>query len=148
MRQVERLLQKEIMLRLEHAPVSAIVVPSPNGIYIPARTPEQRTLAARVVHQLKLDGQLLPGASDLLVLWRDGSGAIELKRPAAKNLLGAQAKGQLSPAQLAFRRRCEALGINFAVCHSWPEVRETLKAWGCLAPDWIDAEQRVGRRAA
>lgn len=147
MRQAERILQREVMARLRHAPLAAIIVPSPNGIFIPARTPAEQTLARRVVHQLKLDGQLLPGAPDLLFLWSHGSGCIELKRPAEKTLLGKQRAGQLSDDQMAFRKRCDALSVNYAVCQSWDEVRETLKAWGRLPATYQDADRRIGRAA-
>jgi hypothetical protein len=147
MRQAERILQREVMARLRFAPVKALVVPSPNGIYLPARTPAEKVLAARVVHQLKLDGQILPGAPDLLVLWSHGCGGIELKRPAERNLLGKQAAGQLSPTQTAFRDRCDELGVHYAVCQSWDEVRETLKAWGRLPATYQDADRRIGRAA-
>ena len=147
MRQAERILQREVMARLRHAPVRAIVVPSPNGIYLPARTPAERTPAARIVHQLKLDGQILPGAPDLLVLWASGCGGIELKRPPEKTLLGKQRAGQLSDAQVAFKARCDELGVQYAVCMSWDEVRETLKAWGRLPVTYVDPDRRIGRAA-
>lgn len=147
MRQAERILQREVMLRLRHAPLAAIVVPSPNGVFIPARTPAERELARRIVHQLKLDGQLLPGAPDLLFLWQDGCGCVELKRAAEKTLLGRQRSGQLSVDQRVFRDRCDDLGIPYAVCQSWAEVRDRLKVWGRLPGNWLDAEQRIGRAA-
>jgi hypothetical protein len=147
MRQAERILQREVMARLRHAPLAAIVVPSPNGIFIPARTQAEQTLARRVVHQLKLDGQLLPGAPDLLILWDEGCGCIELKRPQNKRLFDKQRAGTLSEAQIEFRARCDYLRINYTVCQSWAEVRDTLKAWGRLPFSWQDAETRIGRAA-
>jgi hypothetical protein len=147
MRQAERILQREVMARLRHAPLQALVVPSPNGIFIPARTQAEQTLARRVVHQLKLDGQLLPGAPDLLILWDTGSGAIELKRPESKRLFDRQRAGTLSAAQKTFRDDCQGQGVNFAVCESWAEVRDTLKEWGRLPASWQDAETRIGRVA-
>lgn len=143
----ERILQREIMVRLRHAPLAAVVVPSPNGIFIPTRDPKERTLARRIMHQLKVDGQILAGAPDLLILWRGGSGGIELKRPAAQTLFGKQRQGVLSDDQRVFRSQCEQLGIPYAVCTSWPEVRDTLKTWGRLPADWRDPEQRIGRAA-
>lgn len=148
MRQAERILQREIMARLRHAPLQALVVPSPNGIFIPTRNPAERTLARRIVYQLKMDGQLLPGAPDLLVLWATGSGCIELKRPAEKTLLGKQRMGTQSVDQRCFEIRCDQLVVPYAICHSWPEVRETLKDWGRLPADWQDASARIGRAAA
>lgn len=148
MRQVERALQREIVTRLRAAPLDAIVIGSPNGVFFPARTPAERELVRRIVHQLKATGQLTPGAPDLVVLWRDGCGGIELKRPAEKTLLGSQPKGYSSAAQIEFAATCRVLGIRYAICASWPEVRDTLIAWGRLPASWRDAEQRIGRRAA
>jgi hypothetical protein len=147
MRQAERTLQREVVLRLRHAPLDALVIGSPNGIYLPARTPAERVLAARIVAQAKAFGQLTPGAADLVVLWSTGSGCIELKRPAEKRLFDRQERGRLSPDQIAFRDNCRRYGIPYAVCESWPEVRETLQAWGRLPADWIDPDHRVGRAA-
>jgi hypothetical protein len=147
MRQAERILQREVMARLRFAPLQALVIPSPNGFYIPARTVPERTLARRIVHQLKVDGQLLEGASDLTVLWPDGSGCIELKRPAVRTLFGKQRAGTLSDEQRQFRERCAAVGVPYVVCESWPEVRDTLIAWGRLPANYVDADQRIGRAA-
>ena len=147
MRQAERLLQTEIMVRLRHAPLAAVVIGSPNGIFIPARTPAERELARRIVHQLKRGGQLTPGAADLLFLWTDGCGCIELKRPEVKQLFGKQRRGSLSPDQINFQGQCYRHGVPYEVCESWPEVREVLKSWGRLPADWLDPENRIGRAA-
>jgi len=134
--QIERLLQREIALRLRAAPLSAKVIGSPNGAFFPARTPIERALVKRIVHQLKVDGQLTPGAPDLLFLWRGGCGCVELKRPASRTLLTSLARGVASPEQQAFRDDCEQLGIPYVICSTWDEVRETLVAWGRLPADW------------
>lgn len=147
MRQAERILQREITTRLQFAPLDAIVVPSPNGIFLPTRTPAERDLVRRIVYRLKLDGALCPGAPDLLFLWNGGSACMELKRPAEKTLLGRQSAGQLSDDQKRFRDRCQQLGINYEVVMSWPQARELLQAWGRLPMDWRDADQRAGRAA-
>ena len=104
MEQAERILQREVMIRLRMAPLAAIVIGSSNGVFIPTRTPAERVLAARIIAQLKSDGQLTPGASDLVFLWADGCGCIELKRPAEKRLFGKKRRGVLTvpdPLQLA-----------------------------------------------
>ena len=147
MRQAERVLQREIVTRLKFAPLSAIVVPSPNGIFLPTRNPAERDLARRIVFQLKRDGQLAPGAPDLVFLWDSGCGCMELKRPTEQTLLGRQRAGQLSGEQKVFRDLCERAGVPYEVVMSWPQAREVLKAWGVLPADWRDPEQRVGRAA-
>jgi hypothetical protein len=136
----ERLLQREIMTRLRLAPLSAIVVPSPNGVFIPGRTPQERVLAKRIVGQLKADGQLLPGAPDLLFLWATGCACIELKRPTERDLLGVRrSAGTQSAEQKQFKQHCAAVGVPYVIAHSWPEVRDALVTWGCLPVSWGSA---------
>lgn len=148
MRQDERDLQREVMLRLRFAPVSALILPVPNGIWIPARSPSEKALVARLIARLKADGFLVPGVADLLVLWSDGSGAIELKRGASKSLDGViHRAGSPSDAQKEFALSCATLGIRHAYCTSWVEVRDALMSWGVLDAGWKDAEQRIGRAA-
>jgi hypothetical protein len=146
-RQAERILQREITLRLQFAPLDALVVPSPNGIFLPTRSPAERDLVRRIVYRLKQDGALCPGAPDLVFLWDTGCGCMELKRPAEKNLLGRQSAGQLSDDQKRFRDRCQRFCINYEVVMSWPQARDLLKTWGRLPMDWRDADQRAGRAA-
>jgi hypothetical protein len=141
-RQAERLLQREITTRLKFAPLNAIVVPSPNGIFLPTRNPAERDLARRIVHQLKIGGSLLPGAPDLLFLWGTGCGCMELKRPAEKTLIGKQRAGELSDDQKVFRARCAELGVPYEVVMSWPQAREVLKCWGRLPAGWFEPEAR------
>ena len=142
MRQAERVLQQEITTRLRFAPLSAIVVPSPNGIFLPTRSPAERDLVRRIVHQLKVGGSLLPGAPDLLFLWDGGCGCMELKRPAEKTLIGKQRAGELSDDQKRFRERCADLGVDYEVVMSWPQARELLKRWGRLPDDWYEPDAR------
>lgn len=140
MHQAERILQREVIVRLGLAERSGaldcIVIGSANGIFIPARTEAEKTLARRVVHQMKQDGMLTPGAPDLLFLWRDGCGGIELKRPASASLFVRRAKGKPSPDQRAFKQRAFALQIPYAICDSWESVRDTLIAWGRLRANY------------
>ena len=147
-RQIERALQREVMLRLRHAPLDAMVIGSANGIYIPARTPAEREMARRIVYQLKLDGAINPGAADLTVLWGDGCGCIELKRPETKDLLSKARRGGLSDAQREWRMRCFEHRIRHAVCENWADVRDTLIAWGRLPAGWREPEARMSGRAA
>jgi hypothetical protein len=135
------------MTRLSHAPLDGLVIGSPNGIWIPARSKAEQDMARRIIHQLKALGQLTPGAPDLLFLWRDGSGGIELKRPAERRLFDRHQRGRQSDEQLAFEARCQQHGVRYAVCQSWDEVRDTLILWGRLPADWLDPERRIGRAA-
>lgn len=131
-RQVERALQAEVMLRLKV--LGVIAIPVPNSIFIPARTPQEKDLARRIVHQMKLSGMLVPGASDLMVFGPNKtSGIIELKRPAEVTLFGRAPRGKLSADQKEFRNRCQALGVNWVECDSWLSVESALKQWGILA---------------
>src|SRR5262245_37695838 len=96
---IERPLQREVMARLHCAPLDALVFPIPNGVYLPARSASEKVLVARIIHQLKVQGGLTPGAPDLVFLGARSCGAIELKRPATKSLFGKHARGTLSPVQ-------------------------------------------------
>jgi len=131
--QIERVLQQEVMLRLKTAwhkgELQCAFYPIPNGLYIPARNAAEKTMAARVVLQLKASGGLTPGAPDLVFLAAHGSGAIELKRPETRTLLDVRRKGALSPAQKQQRNWLRELGVNWAVCSTWEEVRDTLVGW-------------------
>lgn len=126
--QIERALQQEVMLRLRAWPV--IALPIPNSIWIPTRTAQERTLAARIVSQMKNAGQLVPGAPDLAIFWPGGGGMVELKRPKTKGLLGTTPEGRPSDTQIAMAERAASLGINHAYCTSWPDVKERLETWG------------------
>lgn len=117
-------------IRLRALKPNCIIVPVPNGAFFPARTVAERTLVRRLVHQMKAEGQMMPGAADLLVLWRDGCGAIELKRPAQKTLLGKTPAGRASDAQIEFADRCAVLGIRHVYATSWEDVRKALADWG------------------
>jgi hypothetical protein len=134
--ELERPLQHEVMLRLQSAPLAALVFPIPNGIYLPARTPAEKTLVARVIYQLKLQGGLVPGAPDLVFLGPRSCGAIELKRPATRTLFGKHARGSLSPVQRAMQKSFAQHGVNYAICESWDEVRDILVSWQMLPGDW------------
>jgi hypothetical protein len=134
--QIERTLQQECMIRLHSAAVRgelrAIYYPIPNGVYLPSRTNVERTLAARIVHQLKMQGGMTPGAPDLVFLARHCSGGIELKRPTAKLLFETRRRGVLSREQREQRDRFASMGVNWAVCTSWEEVHDSLVEWGML----------------
>lgn len=128
--QIERALHTEIAWRLKPLHPDCIIVPVPNGAWLPARTKEERALVARIVSRLKSEGQLLPGAADLCVLWDDGSGTIELKRPATRTLLERLPAGRPSDAQLEFAQRCAEHGVRHCYATSWEEVRAALVDWG------------------
>lgn len=125
----ERALQTEIVLRLKAWPV--IAIPIPNSIYFPARTEAERSIISRVIHQMKAAGQILPGAPDLVLCLKGGSVAlIEIKRPAAKTLLGKTPAGRPSETQIAIEARATELGIAHAYVTSWEEMRNRLIQWG------------------
>lgn len=132
--QIERSLQHEVMLQLRSAEVrgdlNCVYYPIPNGVFLPGRTPAERSMIARVIHQLKQQGGMVPGAPDLVFLAAHAGGAIELKRPETRTLLQKFRRGQLSPNQLEQRDRINSMGIRWAVCSTWDEVRDTLSAWG------------------
>lgn len=130
--QYERTLQEEIMWRAKRLPI--IVAPIPNGIWIPARTDEEKALVARIVARMKSDGMLVPGLPDCAVIWAGGGGFLELKRPATRDLFGVRSPaGRLSDLQKEFAARCRELGIYYAVCQTWSETREALVEWGAIA---------------
>jgi hypothetical protein len=37
--------------------------------------------------------------------------------------------------------------VRYAVCESWPEVRDLLISWGRLPANYTDPENRIGRAA-
>jgi hypothetical protein len=126
--QAERSLQGEFLWRLKTYPVLPLV--TPNGLYIPARTDNERLLRARIINRLKAEGMLLNGAPDLALLWAGGAGLVETKRPAFTNLFGYHPAGTPSEDQLEFERRAEELGIPHAYCHSWDQLAGQLAEWG------------------
>ena len=120
----ERSLQHEIMLRLNRYPVMA--VPVPNGTFLPARTEAEARITARISHRMKSEGQLLPGAPDLVLLGERGGLCVELKRPASRDLLGRRPRGRLSPEQRAFRDRCVDVGVEYVVAECWDDIQHRL----------------------
>jgi hypothetical protein len=128
--QAERTLHEEVMLRLRPVQPDCLIVPVPNGAFFPSHTPAERSVINRLIARMKDEGQMLPGAADLLVLWDNGSGAIELKRPAERTLLGKQSAGRPSDAQKAFAAACAAHGVRHVYAHSWDEVYGALADWG------------------
>jgi hypothetical protein len=118
---LERSLQTEVLLRLNRYPV--VVVPSVNGMWIPAHNDAERALVARIVTRLKNDGALLPGVSDLCIAGAKGALMVELKRPASRDLFGRKPRGRLSPEQRAFRDRCVDAGVEYLVAECWEDVQ-------------------------
>lgn len=130
--QIERALNAEIMVRLRASGLPIIALAIPNGIWIPARTEPERSLVARIINRMKADGMLVPGAPDMILMWRDGCAAIELKRPASRTLLRRRAAGKPTEAQRGFAERAAELGIHHAYCTSWEELMGHLKEWGII----------------
>jgi hypothetical protein len=63
---------------------------------------------------------VLPGVADLLVFWRGGHGAIELKA----------GKGSQTDSQRYFQVQWIHCGGQYAVCRSIDEVEAVLNLWG------------------
>ena len=127
--QAERALQSEVMLRLRAGAWPVIALPIPNSIYFPARSDSERSMIGRVINQMKNAGMLVPGAPDLVCLWRGGGAAIELKRPKSRDLLKARPAGRPSDVQIEFAERAALLGIHHAYCDCWEQVRDRLTEW-------------------
>jgi hypothetical protein len=122
--QLERVLQAEILLRLNRYPV--VAVPSANGLWVPARSEAEQALVARIVNRMKSDGMLLPGAPDLVLLGAKGALCVELKRPASYDLFGRKPRGRLSPDQKAFKASCDAAGVPYLVAYGWDDIASRL----------------------
>jgi hypothetical protein len=129
--QSERALHKEIVTRLRFQPLDAIMVPVPNQFHFPARTAEERAVMARLVHIMKADGQILPGAADIVFLGKAKSLCVELKRAPSTDLLGKRtAAGRLSESQEEFQSKCAAVGVPYVVCNTWESVLCALRDQG------------------
>jgi hypothetical protein len=128
--QIERALHEEIALRVKAIKPACLLLPIPNGVYLPTRDDKEKRIAQRLIARMKEEGQLYPGAPDYVCLWDDGSGVIELKREAQRTLLGPVPAGRPSPAQRALEAQCAALGIQHRYCHSWDETHAALRDWG------------------
>lgn len=111
-------------MRLGRFPVVSAAIP--NGLWIPARSEQEKALVARIVSRMRNDGQITPGAPDLFVAGARGALCVELKRPVSRDLFGRKPKGRLSPEQKAFRDRCVAAGVEYLVADCWPDVESRL----------------------
>lgn len=66
---------------------------------------------------------LIPGTPDIVILWGNGCGLIELKSK----------KGRQNDNQKYFQAWAEYCGVPYAVCRSVDEVRSNLRKWGALS---------------
>ncbi len=148
MRGAERSLHHEVTFRLAHVPLDAVWLSPPNGVYLPAHTDAEKKMVGRLINRMKSEGQLTAGAADLIFMWRDGAGAIELKRPATSTLFDKMPAGKPSEAQKRFAALCQKHGVKHAYCTSWAEVREVLRGWGRIPATWRDADERIGQSAS
>jgi hypothetical protein len=115
------------MLRFRAGAWPVIALPIPNGLWLLARSEGERALAARLIARMKVDGMLLPGAPDLVLLWAGGEAMVELKRPKSRDLLGAtRPAGRPSKAQVSIATHAAELGIRHAYCSSWNDLRSRL----------------------
>jgi hypothetical protein len=126
--QAERSLQEEFLWRLKSYPVLPFV--TPNGLYIPCRSDDERRIRARLIARMRADGMLLPGAPDLVLMWRDGAAVIETKRPGFRDIFGYHAPGTPSEDQARFAERARALGLRHAYCSTWHQLEDRLLDWG------------------
>jgi hypothetical protein len=126
--QAERSLQGEYLWRLKAYPVLPLV--TPNGIYFPCRDDGERRLRARLIARMKAEGMLIPGMSDLVLLWGQGAAVIETKRPGFRDLFGYHPPGTASEDQIAFAARAAAVNVNHAYCSSWDQLADRLLDWG------------------
>jgi VRR-NUC domain-containing protein len=122
--QLERSLQAEVLLRLGRFPVVCAAIP--NGLWIPARTEQEKALVARIIARMRNDGQITPGAPDLFIAGARGALCVELKRPVSRDLFGRRPKGRLSPDQMAFKARCESAGVPYLVAYGWDDIASRL----------------------
>jgi hypothetical protein len=126
--QAERSLQEEFLWRLKQYPVLAFT--TPNGLYIPCRTDDERRIRARLIARMKADGMLLAGAPDLVLLWQNGAALVETKRPAFKDIFGYHPAGSPSEDQKQFAVRAQQLGLRHAYCSTWHHLEDRLMDWG------------------
>jgi hypothetical protein len=126
--QAERSLQEEFLWRLKAYPVLPLV--TPNGLWIPARTDDERLIRARIINRMKTSGMLLNGAPDLVLLWQGGAGLIETKRQGFTDIFGYHPPGTPSEDQKQFADRAKRLGIHHAYCSTWNHLEDRLMDWG------------------
>ena len=118
--QIERGLQAEVCMRLGRFPVVYAAIP--NGLWIPARSEQEKALVARIMARMRNDGQITPGAGDLAVIGPRGGMYVELKRPASRDLFGRRPRGRLSEEQKLFRDRCLSAGVEYLVADCWADI--------------------------
>lgn len=132
--QVERPLHEDIATRLKilrnQGMLRCVYFPVPNGVFIPARTEEEKNLVRRIIYQMKNAGLLLPGVADWIFLWDTGCGTLEEKKPPTRTLLGTSPRGRLSVPQIAFGDWCQEMGVDHRVVEDWAGVLKALKEWG------------------
>lgn len=85
---------------------------------------------------------VIPGSSDFVFTWGDGSGWIELKIERQQtDLLSLRKDGTaraprrtyMRPGQVDFAAWCAMHAVRHAVCRNIREVTDTLKQWGVLS---------------
>lgn len=111
--------------------MDALRVLKPQCIVISVPNEGRRSTVAGA--RLKRMG-MMPGASDLVVLWGGGCGCIELKTDV----------GRQSESQIVFERKCLDAGVPYRVARSIDEVVAILVEWGRLPANAIDRIRGVG----
>lgn len=112
MKRPEQALQQSVIKYLRYAAPKCLFFHVPNNI------PRGDAKARRIGGIMKSMG-VLPGVADLLLFWRGGMGAIELKSE----------KGKQTDSQRLFERQWVYFGGQYAICRSLDEVQRVLNEW-------------------
>lgn len=112
MRRLEQQLQQAVIRYLQYAAHDCLFFHVPNNI------PRGDARAKRIGGIMKSMG-VMAGVADLLLFWRGGMGAIELKSE----------KGKQTDSQRLFERQWVYFGGQYAICRSLDEVQRVLNEW-------------------
>lgn len=128
----EASVQAELLLRLRASGAPIIPLVTPNGITLPGSgDPAMQRAVAILKHRMKAEGMIIPGFSDLVLLWDGGCALPETKRPAWTDAFGQRhAAGSPSDDQREFARRAQKCGIPHRYVRSWDALKEFLQDSG------------------
>lgn len=127
----ESALQSSVMQLLARLHPDLVAWAIPNGAWFYGADPKRAKI---IVHNMKRDGLLTPGAADICIAGQGRVALVEIKTPTARDLLGkTRHGGRLSDDQRAFAERCGACGVPYFVARSWEDVERA------IATVWRDA---------